>query len=92
MNSSQGTFLVAAGQRLENLRGHTFPSHMPLCDSSKYKKHKSDFLLGELDRQEEQHAHSSYSLQLGFERKCTLDMGRVSVQLSRLECQPHRAF
>lgn len=92
MNSSQDTFLVAAGQRLEDLRGHTFPSHMPLCDSSKCKKCKSKFLPGELDRLEEQHVYSSHSLQLGFERKYTFDMGRVGMQLSRLECQPHGAF
>lgn len=92
MNSSQGTFLVAAGQCLEDLRGHTFPSHMPVCDSSKWKKCKSEFLPGKLDRQEEQHTYSSHSLQLGFERKYTFDLGRVGMQLSRLECQPHGAF
>lgn len=73
-------------------RGSERPSHVPLWDSSKCKKHKSEFLPRELDRREEQHAYSSHSLQLCFERKYTFDMGRVGLQLSRLDCQPHRVF
>lgn len=73
-------------------RGSERPSHVPLYDSSKCKKRRSEFLPRELDRREEQHAYRSHSLQLGFGRKYTFDMGRVGLQLSRLDCQPHSVF
>jgi len=55
-------------------------------------KCKSEFLLRELDKQEEQQAYSSCSLQLSFKRKYTFNMGRAGMQLSRLECWPHSVF
>lgn len=84
VNSSQDTFLVAAGQCLEDSRGCIFSSHVPRCDSSKHMKCKSKFLLRELDEQEEQQACSSCSLQQSFERKYTFKVGRAGMQLPRL--------
>lgn len=63
MNSSQDTFLVAAGQCLEDLRGRTFLSHMPHCDSRKCKKCKSEFFWGNwADKRSSRHvAHAACS-------------------------------
>lgn len=83
---------MAAGQCLEDSRGCIFSSYVPHCDSSKHMKCKSKFLLRELDKQEEQQAYSSCSLQQSFERKYTFNVGRAGMQLSRLECRSHNIF